>query len=187
MKKLVLIGASTGGPSHLKTLLEDIDTNGATIVIAQHMNQIFLPSFASQFDRDCKSSVKLIEEDCFLEDGNIYICRYNTSLDRGYSKIKADIMEGDFPFSPNVDLLFNSSVRLARDYNMMAILMTGIGDDGAKGLFELAKHNVNVIGQDAKSCVVFGMPKRAKELNPNLSMQSLSEIKLSLANFLTKG
>lgn len=184
MKKLVLIGASTGGPSHLKTLLEDIDTNGATIVIAQHMNQIFLPSFASQFDKDCKSRVSLIEEDGFLEEDGIYICRYNTSLDRGYSKIKAEINSGEFAFSPNVDLLFNSGLKLIRDYSVMAILMTGIGDDGARGLFELAKHNVNVIGQDAKSCVVFGMPKRAKELNPNLSMQDLREIKLSLCNFL---
>lgn len=184
MKKLVLIGASTGGPSHLKTLLEDIDTNGATIIIAQHMNQVFLPSFASQFSKDCKSKVSLIEEDGFLDEDSIYICRYNTSLDKGYSKIKAEISSGEFPFSPNVDLLFNSSVKLAKDYDMMAILMTGIGDDGAKGLFELSKHNVEVIGQDAKSCVVFGMPKRAKELNPHLNMQGLDDIKLSLFSFL---
>lgn len=183
MRKLILIGASTGGPSQIKYLISDLELENTTIVIAQHMQANFLPSYANQLDKECKSKVVLLSETCFLEDKKIYICQHNTEL---FLNLRAGFNKGTFPFCPNVDLLFNSASKITKDYEILAILLTGIGDDGAKGLYELYKKGVKCIGESEKSCVVYGMPKRAFELNNKLKQLDIEDIKKEILSFIRK-
>ena len=87
-------------------------------------------------------------------------------------------------FNPNVNLLFNSAVNYAHMSRMMAILLTGMGDDGASGLFELYKKGVYCVCENEKDCIVYGMPKRAVELNPKLRALSLVDIKKEIIEFI---
>lgn len=181
MRKVILIGASTGGPSQVKYLIQDLKLNNTTIVVAQHMQANFISSYANQLNKECESEVVLLEQGCFLEDKKIYICQHNTEL---FLNLRAGFNKGIFPFCPNVDLLFNSASNLCKDYNIMAILLTGIGDDGAKGLYELYKKGAKCIGESEKSCIVYGMPKRAFELNNNLKQLDLEDIKKEILAFI---
>ncbi|WP_267523219.1 CheB methylesterase domain-containing protein [Campylobacter sp. MG1] len=181
MRKVILIGASTGGPGHIKYLLQNLDLNNSVVVIAQHMQASFLPSYANQLNKECLSEVVLLENPCFLDDKKIYICQHNTEL---FSNLRANFNNGVFPFCPNVDLLFNSASKLTKDYEILAILLTGIGDDGAKGLFELYKKGAKCIGESEKSCIVYGMPKRAYELNNNLLQLDINNIRKEILAFV---
>lgn len=180
MKKVVLIGASTGGPSQIKFLIKNLSLKNTSIIIAQHMQANFLPSYANQLNKECKSDVVLLDNPCFLED-KIYVCKYNTEVK---FNLRISFNNGDFPFVPNIDLLFLSASKIAKDYKMMAILLTGIGDDGAKGLFELYKKDVKCIGESEESCIVYGMPKRAYELNNQLTQLNIQDIQKELISFL---
>ena len=79
-------------------------------------------------------------------------------------------------FNPNVNMLFSSALTACGFTSVLAVLMTGIGDDGAKGLHELYKAGAQCIGENERDCVVYGMPKRAKELNPRLDMGGIKDI-----------
>ena len=165
---IVLIGSSTGGPNQLKFLLNDIDFAGSCAVIAQHMSANFIPSFVRQFNQEAKAEVVLAADKEHLAHNKIYICPQNM------------ILEG----SLNINLLFNSALPYAHSNNFLAILLTGMGDDGAKAMFELYKLGVKCICENETDCVVYGMPKKAQELNPRLRALSLAEIKTEIIKFI---
>ena len=165
---IVLIGSSTGGPNQLKFLLNDIDFAGSCAVIAQHMSANFIPSFVRQFNQEAKAEVVLAADKEHLAHNKIYICPQNM------------ILEG----SLNLNLLFNSALPYAHSNNFLAILLTGMGDDGAKAMFELYKLGVKCICENETDCVVYGMPKKAQELNPRLRALSLAEIKTEIIKFI---
>ena len=79
-QKLVLIGASTGGPGHIKKLLKDINLNGAMVVIAQHMNKMFINSFVTQMGRECNINVEILSEKTNLRENIVYICDQNFEI-----------------------------------------------------------------------------------------------------------
>ncbi|MGP1485051.1 MAG: CheB methylesterase domain-containing protein [Campylobacter sp.] len=183
-QKLVLVGASTGGPGHLKRLFKGLDLKGASVVIAQHMSLMFIPSFIAQFDKDCLADVKMITEKTYLKSA-IYICEKNSEI-LPQSPLCASVCASriETTFNPNVDILFNSGVGVCKSCDVMAILLTGIGDDGAKGLDALYKAGATCIAENEESAIVYGMPKRAKELNPNLKSHNIDEIRIHLERFL---
>lgn len=183
MQKLVLIGASTGGPGHIKKLLHDIKIENSTILIAQHMNKLFLPSFASQLERETGISSELLSQRSLLKGGCIYVCDQNFEL-LDSLPLSAKPSEEQTTYSPNVDLLFHSGVKISKSIKTMAILLTGIGDDGAKGLSELQKAGAKCIAESEESAIVYGMPKRALELNSNIKSLNLMSIKKELEGFL---
>lgn len=180
--KLVLIGSSTGGPSQLKYLLTDIDIKDTCVVIAQHMSPVFIPSFVNKFQEEAKADVKILEHKEILTN-KIYICQKNTVLS-GTLRLSANHSDEKTNFNPNIDLLFNSSVALARTNKILAMILTGMGDDGAKGLFELFKVGVRCLAENEADSVVYGMPKRARDLNPKLKPMCLLELKKELTNFI---
>lgn len=183
--KLILIGSSTGGPGQLKEILCDVVLPPlSSVVIAQHMSKFFMKSFVNQFNLDTASDVILLEEKTMLKN-KIYVCAQNTIISATQNTYAAPD-ESDIAtiFNPNVNMLFNSAVAACKTRDVFAILMTGIGDDGAQGIHALYKAGATCIGEDEKSCVVYGMPKRAKELNPKLDMGSLKEIKFKLERFI---
>lgn len=186
VQKLVLIGSSTGGPGHLKKLLADIDINSCAVVIAQHMSLNFMNTFIEQMKVffESESLVNKIDKKMSIKNG-VYICTQNSTI-LPTQPLSIAPYDGEIKttYNPNVDMLFSSAAKITKSANIMAILLTGIGDDGAKGLFELYKAKAKCIAENEESAIVYGMPKRAKELNPNVLSLNLANIKLRLESFL---
>ncbi|MBE3605798.1 chemotaxis protein CheB [Campylobacter sp. RM13119] len=182
-QKLVLIGASTGGPGHIKKLLKDIKITDTSIVIAQHMNKMFIQSFVTQVGRECGLDVELLNEKTILKN-KVYVCDQNFMIGENIPLNAKPNPDAKTIYMPNVDVLFNSAVGICKNLNVMAILLTGIGDDGAIGLNNLYKAGAKCIAESEDSAIVYGMPKRAKELNPNTKSLNLSMIKKELEEFL---
>lgn len=180
--KIVLVGSSTGGPNQLKYLFTDLKIENYCVVIAQHMSASFIPSFVRQFNQESLNSVVLAADKEKLELGKIYILQQNSVLD-GSLNITINFSEQVTTFKPNVNLLFSSAIQISKTNEILAILLTGMGDDGAQGLFDLYKNGVKCFCESEEDSVVYGMPKRAKELNPNLKQSSLFEIKNELIKF----
>lgn len=183
-QKLVLIGASTGGPGHLKKLLINLPKNiDVPIIIAQHMGGMFIPSFIQQFQNELNVPVFALKGSQSLEQGGVYICEHNMKISDTLP-LRAKKSNGEKTlYNPNVDVLFDSATSICKDVNVFAILLTGIGDDGAKGLKQLNNHGAKTIGESEESAIVFGMPKKAKELIPDLKMLNLNTIKIELERF----
>ena len=181
-----MIGASTGGPGHLKIILQDLSPSlNVPIVIAQHMNAVFIPSFAQQFKAELKAPVEMLSHKSSLQHGGVYICERNCLLSSNHSlSVSFDNAPKDTLYNPCVDTLFHSVVDLCKEFDVLAILLTGIGNDGAEGLSRLKHAGATCIAEDEASAVVFGMPKKAKELIPDLTMLSINEIKVRLERFV---
>lgn len=185
-QKLVLIGSSTGGPGHLKKLLADIDINSCAVVIAQHMSLNFMNTFIEQMKVFFKSEnlVNKIDKKISIKNG-VYICTQNSTI-LPTQPLSIAPYDGEIKttYNPNVDMLFSSAAKITKSADIIAILLTGIGDDGAKGLFELYKAKAKCIVENEESAIVYGMPKRAKELNPHVLSLNLANIKIRLESFL---
>ncbi len=165
--KVVAIGISTGGPQALEFLLAQLpaDFPGA-IVVVQHMPEGFTDMFARRLDELCSLRVKEAQSGDTLQAGRVLICPGSRHM-----KVKRLAM-GDLVVlsdeervnghRPSVDVLFNS---VAEEFGSLgiAVLMTGMGDDGAQGLGAVKKAGGMTIAQSEESCVVFGMPKAAIE------------------------
>ena len=180
--KLLLIGSSTGGPNQLKYLLKDLDVKNTCVVIAQHMSSGYITSFVNQFNQEALSEVVLLNDRELLSH-KIYICPQNTILTGNFS-ITALWQNVQTSFKPSVDLLFKSAVSLAKTHKILAVVLTGMGDDGAKSLLELYRAGAKCLCENEADSVVYGMPKRAKDLNPRLRPMSLKEIKAEISNFI---
>lgn len=163
-KKLVLIGASTGGPGQLKSMLIDLPKDlKVPIVIAQHMGYMFIPSFIDHFDNMLKPPVTGFDDKMSLEKGGVYICRKNSFISTKESLYVSQCEENvKTLYNPNVNILFNSATSICKSVDVLAILLTGIGDDGAVGLANIAKSGGEVFGESEESAIVYGMPKKLK-------------------------
>ena len=167
-EKVVVIGASTGGTKALETFLVSMPPDAPPIMIVQHMPEKFTRSFADRLNKLCKIQVKEAERGDSVISGRALIAPGNKHmvLKRSGARYYADIVEGPLVnrHKPSVDVLFRSTATYAGQ-NSIGIIMTGMGDDGAKGLLEMRQAGAYTIAQDEGSCVVFGMPKEAIKLN----------------------
>ena len=176
--KIVLIGASTGGPGHLKKILSAMSEHfSMSIIIAQHMNGTFIPSFINQFSSELHVPVHAINDQIELKASEIYICSTNSRLKKHSYVLQVEPMPNlETPYNPCVDTLFFSAVEYCKEYNILAVLLTGIGQDGALGLSELQKNGATCFAESEESAIVFGMPKRAVEINPAIEAKHLNDI-----------
>ena len=177
-QKIVLIGASTGGPGHLKKILSAMSNNfSMSIIIAQHMNGTFIPSFINQFNSELKADVNSIDFPLELKPTNIYICPNNCRIKKSDFTLKVEPFLGiETPYNPSVDTLFFSAVPYCNEADILAVLLTGIGQDGANGLSELQNNGAQCIAENEQSAIVYGMPKRALEINPHIQSKHLDDI-----------
>lgn len=184
-QKIVLIGASTGGPGHLKKILSALPpTYNAALVIAQHMNSVFIPSFISQFKNELSLGVSSIDACLELKSSMAYFCPYNCILSKHNFTLCVEPSVHDItPYNPSVNTLFTSALPFIRDIEILAVLLTGIGDDGAFALSALKQEGVTCIAESEKSAIVYGMPKRALEINPLISSMPLDDIILHIKKF----
>jgi two-component system chemotaxis response regulator CheB len=165
--KVVVVGASTGGTEALSEFLQAMPLDAPGIIIVQHMPEHFTRAFATRLDAICRISVKEAEQNDTVIRGRALIApgNHHLLLQRSGARYYVEIKEGPLVsrHRPSVDVLFRSAARYAGG-NCTGVIMTGMGDDGAKGMLEMKQAGAFTIAQDEESCVVFGMPKKAIEL-----------------------
>jgi two-component system, chemotaxis family, protein-glutamate methylesterase/glutaminase len=165
--KLVSIGISTGGPQALEFLLAQLPPDfPGSIVIVQHMPEGFTDMFARRLDEICSLRVKEAQSGDILQAGRVLVCPGSRHLRVKRLTMGDVVVLSDEPrvngHRPSVDVLFKSAAEeFGKD--AVAVLMTGMGDDGAEGLGAVKKAGGITIAQSEESCVVFGMPKAAIE------------------------
>jgi two-component system chemotaxis response regulator CheB len=163
-EKVVVIGASTGGTEALRSLLEVLPPDAPGIVIVQHMPEVFTRAFANRLDSLCQISVKEAETNDTVLRGRALIApgNHHVLLKRSGARYYVDIKDGPLVcrHRPSVDVLFRSAARYA-GRNAVAVILTGMGDDGASGMLEMKQAGAVTIAQDEATCVVFGMPNEA--------------------------
>ncbi|WP_374572117.1 chemotaxis response regulator protein-glutamate methylesterase [Phenylobacterium sp.] len=161
---IVCIGASTGGTESLREVLEAMPVAAPGMVIVQHMPETFTASFARRLDSLCEVDVKEAEDGDAVLRGRVLIAPGNmhTMVERSGANYYVRVKSGPLVsrHRPSVDVLFRSAARSAGS-NAVGVIMTGMGDDGARGLEEMKNAGARTIAQDEATSVVFGMPKEA--------------------------
>jgi len=163
-EKVVVVGASTGGTEALRVLLESLPPDAPGMVIVQHMPEQFTAALAKRLDGLCSVSVKEASDGDTVVRGQALIAPGNrhTLLKRSGTVYYVQVKDGPLVcrHRPSVDVLFRSAARYA-GRNAMGVIMTGMGDDGARGMQELKQAGAYNVAQDEASCVVYGMPAEA--------------------------
>ena len=161
---IVCVGASTGGTEALRVLLEALPPDCPGMVIVQHMPEKFTASFAKRLDGLCAVEVKEAEDGDTVRRGRVLIAPGNkhTLLERSGARYYVSVKDGPLVsrHRPSVDVLFRSAARSAGS-NAIGVIMTGMGDDGARGMAEMKQAGAFNLAQDEATSVVFGMPKEA--------------------------
>ena len=167
-EKVVVIGASTGGTEALKSVLEALPADTPGIVIVQHMPELFTRAFANRLDSLCNITVKEAETNDTVIRGRALIApgNHHLLLKRSGARYYVEVKDGPLVcrHRPSIDVLFRSAARYA-GRNAVGIILTGMGDDGARGMLEMKQAGAMTIAQDEATCIVFGMPKEAIKLN----------------------
>jgi two-component system chemotaxis response regulator CheB len=183
---VVAVGASTGGTEALRVFLEALPVDTPGIVIVQHMPEHFTRSFAERLNSICNISVKEAQNGDTVTRGKALIApgNHHLLLKRSGARYFVEVVEGELVnrHRPSVDVLFRSTARYAGK-NAIGIIMTGMGDDGAKGLLEMKEAGAHTIAQDEASCIVFGMPKEAIALNAAHKILALDKISSEIINY----
>lgn len=166
-RKIIGIGSSTGGVEALIAVLTKFPANCPPTVITQHMPPAFTKSFADRLNRLCAPQVKEAEDGDRLEIGRIYLAPGGDRHMEVANPMapRCILVEGD-PINghqPSVDALFNSLAKLA-GAKAVGVILTGMGRDGAAGLLKMRQAGASTIGQNEKTCVVYGMPRVAYEI-----------------------
>ena len=161
---VVCVGASTGGTEALRAMLERLPANAPGMVIVQHMPEKFTAAFARRLNSLCAVEVKEAEHGDPVLRGHVLIAPgdRHTMLERHGARYQVAVKTGPLVsrHRPSVDVLFRSAARAAGS-NAIGVIMTGMGDDGARGMMEMHQAGALTLAQDEASCVVFGMPKEA--------------------------
>lgn len=162
---LVVIGASTGGPQALATILSRLGKNfGAAIVVVQHVDQQFALGLAEWLNSQISLPVKLASAECMIEVGKVFLASTNNHLILQPNQRLSYTQDPlDYAYRPSVDVFFKSVAQHWQGKGV-AVLLTGMGKDGAQGLQMLRSAGWHTIAQEKSSCVIYGMPKAAIEL-----------------------
>ncbi len=177
--ELIALGASTGGPEALQTVLTALPREMPPIVVVQHMPKSFTSAFAERLDRLAALEIREASEGDRLVPGRVLIAPGNRHLvvvRRGSGRI-VRLVDGPLVsrHRPSVDVLFRSVARSTGAAALGAIL-TGMGDDGVQGLLEMKAAGAATMAQDEASSVVFGMPKQALERGAATHTVALAEL-----------
>ena len=184
--KIIAIGSSTGGVESLLTVFKKLSSNLPPIIITQHIPYGFSNSFAMRLNNNSQVNVCEAEDNMPLEKGHAYLAPGNqhlTIIKKGstyYTKLLDTLKVSRH--KPSVDLMFRSVNNIAGG-GSMAVIMTGMGDDGALCMKELYDNKAYTLAQDEKSCVVFGMPKQAIKHGGVKDICSLDEIASYITDF----
>ncbi|MDT8442683.1 MAG: chemotaxis response regulator protein-glutamate methylesterase [Desulfuromonadales bacterium] len=166
-EKIIAVGASTGGTEALRIFLQSLPYDSPGVVIVQHMPQHFTAAFARRLNGLCRIEVKEAVDGDTVIPGRALIAPGNMHMLLKRSGTRYYVQTKDGPLvcrhRPSVDVLFRSVARYA-GVNATGVIMTGMGDDGARGMLEMKNAGAINLAQDEESCVVFGMPQEAIKL-----------------------
>jgi two-component system chemotaxis response regulator CheB len=184
-KKLVLIGASTGGPGQIEKIINALPSLDTTsIVIAQHMAVGFMPSFAKRLQEKHVNPISVAQDNDFLENGNIYVCIGDTSISKNGSNYVFSQKESSVnSFNPDINTLFGSFLPYSKDFDILSIILTGIGNDGVEACKMLGQNGSSCITESENSAIVDGMPSRARKEVKNIKVLEISQIVDSIREF----
>jgi len=178
-KKIVAIGASTGGTEAIFSLLKNLPAEMPGILIVQHIPPVFSAMFAQRLDNQTRLNVKEARTGDFLEPGMVFIAPGNMhmKIKSAGDRFRIETFAGDKVngHCPSVDVLFESVAKEAGS-SSIGIMLTGMGHDGARGLLAMRRKGARTIGQDEQSCVVYGMPKVAYDIGAVEKQASLQNI-----------
>lgn len=164
---IIAIGASTGGIEALKAVLARLPKNAPAIVVAQHIPPKFSERFANRVNEICEVTVQEAKHGTKIKDGNVYIAQGGVHLKvqekNGALFCVFDDGEKVNRHKPSVDVLFRSLLPIAD--NVQAVILTGMGNDGALGMLELKQQGAKTIIQNKNSSLIWGMPGSAYKLS----------------------
>lgn len=188
-EKVILVGASTGGTEALTVFLQGLPADSPGVVIVQHMPETFTASFAQRLNGLCALSVKQADFGDTVLPGRVLLAPGNKHLliKRSGARYYVETKEGPLVsrHRPSVDVLFRSGARYVGK-NAIGVILTGMGDDGARGMKEMKDAGAFNFAQDEKTSVVFGMPKVAIEYGGVDRVMSLNDIPMSVAQHCLK-
>ncbi|MGH7766165.1 MAG: protein-glutamate methylesterase/protein-glutamine glutaminase [Candidatus Binatia bacterium] len=188
-QKVVAIGASTGGTEALREVLTALPADAPGLVIVQHMPEHFTRAFAQRLDKLCQIRVQEARDGDRILPGHALIApgNYHMGVNRNGAHYNVEIFMGE-PVNrhrPSVDVLFQSCARhLGR--NAIGVIMTGMGDDGARGLLAMRQTGARTLAQDEASSVVFGMPNAAIEIGAVADVVGLTMIANRVAHIVAE-
>jgi two-component system, chemotaxis family, protein-glutamate methylesterase/glutaminase len=165
--RLVAIGTSTGGTQALELVLSRLPRVAPGIVVVQHMPEKFTAAFANRLNGLCQAEVIEASDGDRVLPGRVLIAPGGRHMAIARDGAQYIVRVTDGPrvnrHKPSVDVLFESAARFA-GANALGVIMTGMGDDGARGLLQMRTAGAQTLGQDERSCVVYGMPAAAYDL-----------------------
>ncbi len=177
--KLIAIGASTGGTEAIFELLKELPPETPGIVIVQHIPPNFSRMFAERLNHTTSLSVKEAKTGDYVEQGHVLIAPgdQHMIIRRVGERYKVECFVGEKVngHCPSVDVLFDSVAKEAGK-NAVGVILTGMGYDGAQGLMSMKRKGARTLGQDEKSCVVYGMPRVAFNIGAVEKQSSLDSM-----------
>lgn len=176
---IVALGASTGGTEAIKEVLVRMPNNAPAIVITQHIPAAFSEPFAKRMNTLSEMEVYEAEEGQIIESGNVYIAPGDRHLlivkEGGHFVCRLDDGEPVNRHKPSVDVMFRSVLKNVGN-NTVAVILTGMGADGAKGMKEMRNQGIETIAQDEKTSVVWGMPGEAVKIDAASHIKPLDQV-----------
>ncbi|MBX8543432.1 chemotaxis response regulator protein-glutamate methylesterase [Pseudomonas cichorii] len=184
--RVVALGCSTGGTQALEFILRQLPRDCPGIVIVQHMPEKFTADFARRLDSLCQIEVREARHLDRVHSGLALIAPggLHMQLKRNGAHYQVEVLDGP-PVNrhkPSVDVLFRSMARHA-GANTLGVIMTGMGDDGARGLLAMRESGAHTVAQDEASCIVFGMPKEAIRMGAAQAIEPLSRVPILIQQF----
>jgi two-component system chemotaxis response regulator CheB len=177
--KIFAIGSSTGGVQALECVLSTLPSNAPGTLIVQHMPARFTTSSAERLNNECEVNVKEAQDGDRVVPGQVLIAPggFHMLLRRSGANYYVNVKDGPRVCRqiPSVEVLFNSVAKYA-GANAVGAILTGMGNDGAKGLLNMRNSGAHTIAQDEASSIVFGMPKEAIECGAAEKIVSLSDV-----------
>jgi two-component system chemotaxis response regulator CheB len=177
--RVIAIGASTGGTTAIREVLERLPRTTPGTVVVQHMPEQFTAAFATRLDDQCPMDVREARDGDAIVPGLVLLAPGNQHMivRRSGARYLVGLKDGP-PVHyqrPAVDVLFHSAARHC-GHNCVAAILTGMGADGAAGMLALREAGAHTIAQDEATCVVYGMPRAAVEMDAVCEIAPLEQI-----------
>lgn len=187
IRKIILVGASTGGPGLIEQLCASFPSDFPhPVCVVQHMPEQFTEAFAMRLNRVSNLEVHHTKHGMEVLPGNIYIARGGTHMKfnkkvSGTIAISEDDNDYGRFFKPSVDEMYLSALSVFGASKIVAVILTGIGDDGAHGMLQIRRAGGHTIGESEESCTVYGMPRVAFETGAVQEQLDFSQIVKKIA------
>jgi len=185
--KVVLIGSSTGGPGLIEQICSSLPANYKyPVCIVQHMPEQFTKAFAERLDRASLVTVQESKHNMELLPGNVYVARGGVHMNfakkvSGKIVIREDKNKGDNFFQPSANDMMMSALKIFSGINLVGVILTGIGDDGANAMVKLRENGAYTLGESEESATVYGMPREAYERGGVMEQLSFTQILKKIA------